>query len=316
MIEVEKLTKYFDTKAAIKDVSFTVEKGEVVGLLGPNGAGKTTTMRILTCFFPPTSGKARVAGYDVLENPLEVRTQFGYFPEKAPLPPDMTVRSFLQMVAEIKGVKRKDQERKLEELMDRFAVSNVASKPIKKLSKGYCQRVCLAQAFINDPSILILDEPTIGLDPEQVIEVRNLIRSLAGEKTILLSTHILPEVSVTCQKVIVINEGKIVAADTPENLAIQLPGTSQILVTIDGPKNEVLKELREAQHVIEVEEKESSSTSIFSYSVKFEKSAPDTPRDIACRVHKKNWGLCEMRSVAMSLEEVFMKLITEEVVEE
>lgn len=316
MIEVENLTKYFGSKPAIEDVSFRVEEGEIVGFLGPNGAGKTTTMRILTCFFPPSSGRAKVAGYDVIENSLEVRKLIGYFPEKAPLPQDMTVVAYLNMAAEIKGLKRKDRKERLGEVMERFRIKNVASKSIKKLSKGYRQRVCLAQAFIHDPPILILDEPTIGLDPEQVVETRGFIKSLADRKTIFLSTHILPEVSMTCQKVIVINEGRIVAVGTPENLTTQLQKSSQILLKIEGPKEEVLKELREAPYVIEVEEGGFDNTGIFSYLVKFEKNEVNTPRDIALRVHNKNWGLHELRPVGMSLEEVFMKLVTEEGKEE
>ena len=312
MIEAENLTKYFGSKAAIEGVSFKVEEGEIVGFLGPNGAGKTTTMRILTCFFPPSSGRAIVAGYDVIENSLEVRKLIGYFPEKAPLPQDMTVTAYLNMAAEIKGLKRKERKKRLGEVMERFKIESVASKSIKKLSKGYSQRVCLAQAFINDPPILILDEPTIGLDPEQVVETREFIKSLADRKTIFLSTHILPEVSMTCQKVIVINEGRIVAVGTPGNLTTQFQKSSQILLRIEGPKEEILKELKEAPHVIGVEESGFDKAGIFCYLVKFEKNEVNTPRDIALRVHKKNWWLHELRPVVMSLEEVFMKVVTEE----
>ena len=316
MIEAENLTKYFGSKAAIRDVSLRVKEGEIVGFLGPNGAGKTTTMRILTCFFPPTSGRARVAGYDVMENSLEVRRQVGYFPEKAPIPQDMTVKSYLHMVAEIKGVKRKDRKKKLAAVIERFGIKNVVSKSIKRLSKGYQQRVCLAQAFIHDPSILILDEPTIGLDTEQVVTIRRIIKELAGQKTILLSTHILPEVSMTCQKVIIINEGRIVAVDTPENLTSRLQKASQIQLKLEGPTTEeVVKELKKVPHVLEVEESGPVTGSILSYLVKFEKNAVNTPRDIAVRVQGKSWGLYEMRSVVMSLEEVFLKLVTEEGVE-
>jgi len=312
MIEVEHLTKYYGLKPAIQDVSFRVKKGEIVGFLGPNGAGKTTTMRILTCFFPPTTGTVRVAGFDVSEKSLEVRRRIGYFPEKAPLPQDMVVKSYLNMAAEIKGVKGKDRKIKVEEIMERFAINNISSKSIKNISKGYRQRVCLAQAFINDPPILILDEPTIGLDPEQVIETRRFIKGFSGEKTILLSTHIMPEVSMTCQKVIIINEGRIVAADTPENLTTLLQKFSQIQVKIEGPKEEAIKELRSVPHVKEVEEGGGDKSGIYSFLVKYEKKADHTPREIAARVNGKNWGLCEMKPVVMSLEEVFMKLVTHE----
>ncbi|MDY6972262.1 MAG: ATP-binding cassette domain-containing protein [Thermodesulfobacteriota bacterium] len=313
MIEADNLSKHFGSKVAVEDVSLRVEEGEIVGFLGPNGAGKTTVMRILTCFFPPTSGSARVAGYDVLENSLEVRRRIGYFPERVPIPQDMTIESFLYMAAEIKGVRKKNRNRTVGEVMERFNLNRVAAKSIKRLSKGYHQRVGLAQAFINDPPILILDEPTIGLDTEQVVITRQLIKGLAGEKTILLSTHILPEVAMTCQKVIIINAGSIVAIDSPENLTCRLQETSRVRVTIEAPiRAEVTEELRRMPHVLDVEENWTTTGGKLSFLVQFEKTAFHTPRDIAAMVHQKGWGLFEMTEVSMSLEEVVLKLVTEE----
>ncbi len=218
MIEVENLTKYYGDRPAIDNITFRVEKGEILGFLGPNGAGKTTTMRILAGFFPPTSGIARVAGYDVVNNSIDVRRRIGYMPETIPLYKDMRVKEYLEFVAEVKGVPRKRRKSKIEKAMKECGTTEVYHRLIGKLSKGFQQRVGLAQALLHDPEVLILDEPTIGLDPKQIIEIRQLIKSLAGERTIILSTHILPEVSMTCQRVIIINEGKIIAMDTPENL--------------------------------------------------------------------------------------------------
>jgi ABC-2 type transport system ATP-binding protein len=311
MIEVEGLTKYFGRIAAVKNVSFKIAKGEIVGFLGPNGSGKTTTMRMLTCFFPPTNGSARVAGYDVVKDSLNVRRRIGYFLEKAPLYPDMSVRAFLNFVANVKGVRGKDRIKTVSKLIEECGIGHVAERLIGNISKGYRQRVCLAQALIHNPEVLILDEPTAGLDPEQVVEVRKLIKDLGGERTILLSTHILPEVSMTCQRVIIINEGEIVAMDTPESLMKKLKSSCQILVQIEGPSLLVIEELKKIPEVTHVKEKERMSENAFSYLIESKKDG-DITKDISSCVFKNNWYLLEMRPIEMTLEDIFLKLVTEE----
>ncbi|MDP7556183.1 MAG: ATP-binding cassette domain-containing protein, partial [Nitrospinota bacterium] len=222
MIQAENLTKFFGQTQAISNVSFSAAKGEILGFLGPNGAGKTTTMRLLSCFMPPTSGKARVAGYCVMNDSLEVRKRLGYLPENAPLYTHMTTRNYLHFVSEVKGIPAHERSRKVECVIGDCGLQEVSGRIIGVLSKGYRQRVGIAQALLNDPEVLILDEPTAGLDPKQIIEIRDLIKNLAGNRTIILSTHILPEVSMVCNRVIIINDGIIVAKDTPDNLMDQL----------------------------------------------------------------------------------------------
>ncbi|MBI4412929.1 MAG: ABC transporter ATP-binding protein, partial [candidate division NC10 bacterium] len=233
MIEVEGLTKFYGPKAAIEEVSFEVAKGEVVGFLGPNGAGKTTTMRILACFMPPTSGTARLAGFDIGKHSLQVRRRIGYLPESVPLYGDMTVRQYLTFAAEAKGVPRPQRGGRVAEVMERCLISDVPERLVRNLSKGYRQRVGLAQALVGNPEVLILDEPTLGLDPKQILEIRSLIRDMRGERTVILSTHILPEVSMVCQRVIIIHEGRIAAVDTPENLNLRLQKSSRILLEVE-----------------------------------------------------------------------------------
>jgi len=303
MIQVEHLTKYYGDLLAIEDVSFNVEKGEVVGFLGPNGAGKTTTMRILTGYLPPSAGTARVAGYDVFADSLEVRRRIGYLPEAVSFYPEMTVRSYLDFIAHIRGVEQR--RRRVDEVMEICHVADRAETPIGKLSRGYCQRVGLAQALIHDPEVLILDEPTLGLDPKQIIEVRELIRELGQERTIILSTHILPEVSQTCQRVIIIHEGHIVAEDTPERLTARLKGAERIYLQVDTSSPEVAEVLRAIEGVTAVEAKGDGA-----YEVESALGA-DRRADIAAAVVAHGWGLLEMRPVGMSLEEIFLKLTTE-----
>src|SRR4051795_11358987 len=218
MIKVEGLTKRYARTVAVDDISFEVEKGQIVGFLGPNGAGKTTTMRVLTCFLPPTSGKATIAGFDVLEQPMEVKKRIGYLPETPPLYPEMETAEYLKFVGQLKGLSGAELKKRVEYVCERCAIVDVRNRLIGKLSKGYRQRVGLAQAIIHNPDVLVLDEPTAGLDPKQIIETRELIKALAGDHTIILSTHILPEVSQTCQRVVIINKGRVVAVDTPDNL--------------------------------------------------------------------------------------------------
>lgn len=311
MIEVKNLTKYYGEVRGIEDVSFSIEKGEITGFLGPNGSGKTTTMRILTCFFPPTRGRARVAGYDVIENPIEVRRRIGYMPETVPLYPDMKVKAYLNFVAEAKGMEKRQRKRKIGEVMEQCGVMEVSHRLVGNLSKGYRQRVGLAQALINDPEVLILDEPTIGLDPKQVVEIRNFIKDLAGERTIILSTHILPEVSMTCKRVIIIHEGSIVAVDTPENLMVKLQKTSKTLIQIEGVQQGVKAKLKTIPGVIRVVEKGGAAPGVFSYEVESEKEK-EISGELSYLVYSNNWKLVEMRAVKMSLEDMFIELVTKE----
>src|SRR6202167_2283 len=234
MITVTELTKRYARHTAVDHVSFEVQKGQIVGFLGPNGAGKTTTMRMLTCFLPPTSGIATVAGFDVLEQSFEVKKRIGYLPETPPLYPEMRTAEYLAFVGSLKGLSGADLNKRVEYVLDRCAVADVRDKLLGKLSKGYRQRVGLAQAIIHNPDVLILDEPTAGLDPKQIIETRELIKELAGNHTIILSTHILPEVSQTCDRVIIINKGKLVAVDTPDNLTARLRGSETLYLQIDA----------------------------------------------------------------------------------
>ena len=252
MIEVQHITKRYGGVTAVDDVSFRVDKGEILGFLGPNGAGKTTTMRILTGYMPPTEGKATVAGFDVFTHPIEAKRRTGYLPETPPLYPDMTVREYLDFAARIKGVPPKERRDRVAAVMKRTHVDDMADRHCSKLSKGYRQRVGLAQALIHNPEVLILDEPTAGLDPKQIIETRDLIRSLAGDHTIVLSTHILPEVAQTCQRVVIINKGRVVAVDTPEGLTARLQGAETLYVQIDAQGAEAEPVLREIPGVTRV----------------------------------------------------------------
>jgi len=304
MIEVKGLTKYYGDVIAIQDVTFRVEKGEILGFLGPNAAGKTTTMRILTGFIPPTSGSAKVAGYDVLEDSLEVRRRIGYLPENLALYPEMTVRSYLGFVASIRHVEH--LQRRVEEVMELCHIDDVADVLIGKLSRGYKQRVGLAQALIHDPEVLILDEPTLGLDPRQIIEVRELIKSLGGKRTIILSTHILPEVSQTCGRVVIINEGRIVAEDTPERLTARLRGAERIYLQVAQASPQVEEALRRIRGITSVEARGDGG-----YEVECALGSDPRP-EIARLVVEKGWDLLEMRPVGMSLEEIFLELTREE----
>ena len=311
VIEVEDLTKYYGEIRGIEGVSFSIERGEITGFLGPNGSGKTTTMRILTCFFPPTRGKAKVAGYDVIENPIEVRRKIGYMPETVPLYPDMKVTTYLNFVADAKGMGKGQKKRKISEIMEQCGIVEVSHRLVGNLSKGYRQRVGLAQALINNPEVLILDEPTIGLDPKQVIEIRNFIKNLAGERTIILSTHILPEVSMTCERVIIIHEGRIIAVDTPENLTEKLEKSSKIVIQIEGVQQEIRDKLKTIPGIINLVEKGEASPGVFSYEVESKKEH-DLSGEISYLVYSNNWKLVEMRAVKMSLEDIFIELITKE----
>lgn len=311
MIEVENLTKYYGTLPAIQGISFRVEKGEILGFLGPNGAGKTTTMRILTGFMPASGGTAKVAGYDVFKDSLEVRKRIGYLPENVPIYTDMEVYAYLNFVAEVKGVPKKLRKEKIQQVTKSCGIEEVYHRLIKHLSKGYRQRVGLAQALINDPEVLILDEPTMGLDPKQITDIRQLIKDLASEKTIILSTHILPEVSMICQRVVIINQGRVIAEDRTENLTLRAQTSRRILLQVDGPPDLVIKALREVEGIRKVERKEAVKENLFNYEVESSLDK-DIRRNLASAIIQSGYGLLELHSVEASLEDVFVKLVTKE----
>jgi ABC-2 type transport system ATP-binding protein len=314
VIEVQHITKRYGRVTAVDDVSFRVERGEILGFLGPNGAGKTTTMRILTGYMPPTEGKAMVAGYDVFTHPIEAKRRTGYLPELPPLYPDMTVREYLDFVAKIKGVPPKERRTRVSAVMERAHVADMSARHCSKLSKGYRQRVGLAQALIHNPEVLILDEPTAGLDPKQIIETRDLIRSLAGDHTIVLSTHILPEVSQTCQRVVIINKGRVVAVDTPENLTARLRGAETMYVQIDSEGVDAVSALQAIPGVTRVATSDGRGPA-GGYEVESSRGT-DVRREIARAVVGRGWGLLELRPARMSLEEIFLQVTTDEVPEE
>jgi ABC-2 type transport system ATP-binding protein len=311
LIEVNELTKTYGPATAVDHISFSVNKGEILGFLGPNGAGKTTTMRILTSYLPATSGGAKIAGFDVFEDSMEVRRRIGYLPENPPLYFDMKVGAYLEFVSRIKNV---PPEKRAERVSAALAMAKIEDKRdelIKRLSRGYRQRVGLAQALVHDPDVIILDEPTVGLDPKQIIEVRNLIKSLAGNHTIILSTHILPEVSMTCDRVVIINHGKIVAEDTPENLTMQGKGGGRIRVEAQAPE----KSLREALAQIPGARKvqtEPSSPSGRVVAIVEAAAGQDLRSQIASKIVGQGWPLYELRGVNLSLEEIFLQLTTED----
>ena len=314
MIEVQHLTKRYGRFTAVDDVSFRVERGEILGFLGPNGAGKTTTMRILTGYMPATEGKAIVAGFDVFDQPIEAKRRTGYLPETPPLYHDMTVADYLSFVAKIKGVPPGERKERIRSIMVKTRIDDVASKLCSRLSKGYKQRVGLAQALIHNPDVLILDEPTAGLDPKQIIETRQLIKDLAGDHTIILSTHILPEVSQTCQRVVIISKGRVVAVDTPDNLTARLRGSETLYVQIDAGGTDALASLGRVAGVTRVVEADRRS-SIVGYEVESEQGR-DIRRDLARTVVTSGWGLLELRPMRMSLEEIFLSLTTEDLAHE
>lgn len=313
MIEVEHLSKIYGSTPAIQDVTFDVEPGEILGFLGPNGAGKTTTMRILAGYLPATSGTARIAGYDVHENSMDVRRRIGYLPETPPLYPEMTVEGFLHFVARIKGVAAGDRRSKVKTAMERCNLTEKRKVLIRKLSKGFRQRVGIAQAIVHDPPAIILDEPTVGLDPRQIIEVRNLIKSLAGDHTIILSTHILPEVSMTCSRVAIINRGRIVATNSPENLMAQLTGGAGYEVEVDGDVQELQKLLQILPGISLVEIIPTDELPPGRSLLRIVSSPGTEPgRDIAAVTIGAGLGLHEMRRTRATLEDVFLELITRE----
>jgi ABC-2 type transport system ATP-binding protein len=312
MIDVQNLTKDYGPYRAISDVSFRVERGEVLGFLGPNGAGKTTTMRILTGYMPATSGTVSVAGFDIFKQSVEARRRIGYLPETVPLYTEMSIRSYLDFMAKIKGVPRPERKSQIERVMDATRIDQRADQLIHKLSKGFRQRVGLAQALLGSPDVLILDEPTVGLDPKQIIEVRNLIRGFGGDHTVILSTHILPEVSMTCSRVIIINDGRVVAVDTPENLTRRLRGSEAIQVEVRGARNAVVDRLRRVPRVTSVDVAANGrAADVSTYVVACELGA-DVREELAAAVVGNGFGLLSLGQSGMSLEDIFLKLTTEE----
>ena len=315
MISVKELTKRYARNTAVDHISFEVEKGQIVGFLGPNGAGKTTTMRMLTCFLPPTSGTATVAGFDVLEQPLEVKKRIGYLPETPPLYPEMRTVEYLTFVGKLKGLSGSELRQRIDSVCERCAITDVKNKLLGKLSKGYRQRVGLAQAIIHNPEVLILDEPTAGLDPKQINETRELIRSLAGNHTIILSTHILPEVEQTCEKVIIINKGKLVATDSVSNLQSRARGVESMLVEVAGRDGDLdaikaqqkLEQVSGVSRVVFKERRENRS--VFEVESRKDQFIRG---DLARAVVQADWDLNELRPASVSLEEIFLKLTTDQ----
>ena len=311
MIEVQDLTKSYGTVIAVDHVSFTVNKGEILGFLGPNGAGKTTTMRILTSYMPATSGTARVAGFDVFNNSMEVRRHIGYLPETPPVYPDMTVETYLDFVARIKNVPAERRADRVSDALRKTSLEDKRTELIKRLSRGYKQRVGLAQALVHDPDVIILDEPTVGLDPKQIIEVRNLIKALAGNHTIILSTHILPEVSMTCDRVVIINKGKIAAVDTPQNLTSQLKGGQKIRIEVQAPERGLRELLGQISGTSRLTVEAPRADGHLSATVEAAQGN-DIRSQIAARVVEKGWPLYELHGVSLSLEEIFLELTTDD----
>jgi ABC-2 type transport system ATP-binding protein len=310
MIEVQNLTKHYGPIAAITNVSFAVERGDIVGFLGPNGAGKSTAMRILACFMPATSGRARVAGYDVFEQSMEVRRRIGYLPESVPLYADMRVARYLDFVAEVKGVGRAERKRRVADVMDRCLIADVQTRLIGKLSKGYRQRVGLAQAIVSDPEVLILDEPTIGLDPQQITEIRALIKALAGQHTVILSTHILPEVSMVCQGVVIINKGSIVAQGAIDTLVEQFFPTTRVQLQVAGPAEAVKAEIGRIPGVLSVE-RQVATDGVGTFVVESSRDR-DVRSELFQLAAAQKWTLLELRRLGMTLEEVFIRIVAGE----
>ena len=314
MIEVKGLTKFYGSYPAIEDLNFEVKKGEILGFLGPNAAGKTTTMRIITGFMPPTEGTATVAGYDVVERSLEVRRRTGYLPETVPLYTDMTVESYLSFMGTLRGMNPKRIKTRIGDVVGICRLGDYRRSIIGKLSKGFRQRVGIAQAILHEPEVLVLDEPTIGIDPIQVVETRSLIQDVGKEHTVILSSHILPEVSMVCQRVVIIHEGQIVAEDSPKNLAERLQGAERLQVEIRGPEEQVTNALRRIRGVVDVSVSASGGQDEDARSTYFVEANKglDLRGTISRLVVSNGWNLLTIQLVSMSLEEIFLKLTTNE----
>ena len=311
MIQVDNVSKKYGQRLAVDHLDFTVNRGEILGFLGPNGAGKSTTMNIITGYLSATEGSVKLDGHDILEEPQEVKKQIGYMPELPPLYVDMTVRDYLSFVCDIKGVPRSSRKQNMERAMEMLMISDVRGRLIKNLSKGYKQRVGIAQALIGTPPVLILDEPTIGLDPQQIIETRSLIRNLGKEHTILLSSHILPEVQAVCSRVLIINRGKIVASDTPENLARGMTGDNRLTVRVAGGEKEALATARAVPQVVKAESVGSREPGTVDLVLEAHKDQ-DVRREVFMAFARASLPLLQMKSMDLTLEEIFLNLITEE----
>ena len=314
MIELENVTKNFGDFPAITGISFRVEPGEVLGFLGPNGAGKTTTMKIITGYMPPSSGKVTVAGYDIVSQSLVARRHIGYLPETVPLYTDMTVEEYLGFMGTIRGMTRDRIRTRVGDVIDICRLEEYQSSHISKLSKGFRQRVGIAQAILHEPEVLILDEPTIGIDPIQVVETRQLIKNLAGDHTVIVSTHILPEVSTLCQRVIIIHEGEIVAVDAPENLSTRLRGSERIELQIRAPEDEAVRIIESIENVTSVTTTPPPNPGVLSLHVDTV-AGYDARAEIASAVVRRGWDLLTIRSIGMSLEEIFLNLTMSEELE-
>ena len=301
MIEVSNLTKYYGKRLAVDHISFNVDKGEIVGFLGPNAAGKTTTMRMLTGFLGPTAGTVKIAGFDIMSHSLEARRQIGYLPEAVPLYTDMTIRSYLDYLARLRGVSKDKLKRRVGDVIEQCHLQEYADVHIGKLSKGFKQRVGVAQAIVHEPQVLILDEPTIGIDPIQIASTRQLIRELGKERTVLISTHILPEVSVICERVVIIDHGKIIAEDKIENLSAMVTGSRRVRMEVEGPTKKVADAIRSIKGVTRVSYQDSR------YLVEYPASQ-DLRSKLSEAVVQGGFTLLSIESAEMSLEDVFLKL--------
>ena len=310
MVEAKNLTKYYGDFLAIEEVNFQVQKGEIVGFLGPNGAGKTTTMRIITGFIPPSSGSAFVAGYDMVDKSLEARARIGYLPETVPLYVDMTVTDYLAFMGTIRRMTPQDIKSRSSYVIDVCRLGDYRNSQIRKLSKGFRQRVGIAQAVMHDPDVLVMDEPTIGIDPIQVVETRQLIKDLAGSHTVILSTHILPEVSMLCDRVLIIHEGQIVAEDTPKELGQRLQGVDRLEVEIQGPEAAVVETLEKIRGIIQVSPIRQDGD-VIVYQVQARQGLDLRPT-VSRSIISNGWSLLNLQLVNMSLEEIFLKLTTTE----
>ena len=306
MIEVENLTRYYESRRAINNLSFQIEKGEVVGFLGPNGAGKSTTMNIISCILPASSGTVKINGFDTFEQSLEIRKIIGYLPETPPLYPDMTVAKYLDFAAGVRGVAAKKIPASVERVIDKCSLKDVGHRIIGRLSKGYQQRVGLAQAMVHDPEILILDEPTVGLDPIQIIEIRKLIQELAAEHTIILSSHILPEITQICKRVIIINEGEIAAVDSLGGLTASLRKSERLSLTVRNSEDTIIEKLNSMDQVLSVSSEEENQ---FFIECALRSNLQE---DIAKLALENHWGIIELKPVSMTLEDIFLKLTLEE----
>tara|TARA_B100000700_G_C15055008_1_gene862318 strand:- start:4133 stop:5071 length:939 start_codon:yes stop_codon:yes gene_type:complete len=312
LIELNNITKYYGNFPAVTDISFKIDKGEIVGLLGPNGAGKSTTMKMITGYIPPTSGELSIDNYDIVQQSIEARKKIGYLPETVPLYTDMTVYSYIEFMGKLRGISSKTIKNKVNNVIEICKLGDYRSSLISKLSKGYRQRVGIAQAIIHEPEVLILDEPTIGIDPNQVVETRQLIKNLSGEHTLVLSSHILPEVSTICERVLIINEGEIAASDTIENLSSLVSGTSKIEIDIIGSPQSVQNEIEKIDGVKAIDlwvKKSANEFTTFSIETDISK---DIRSEISKTIIKNDWELLRLESIGMSLEDIFLKITTTE----